>query len=315
MNGYKIDLSIFFIAYLFILCYNVNASFLHLGGNMIDIIIDTLMDSLKLLPFLFLVFLLMEYIEHKLNDKSKHTIEKAGKFGPLLGGILGAFPQCGFSAAATNLYAARIITYGTLITIYLSTSDEMLPIMLSEGADFAIIMKIILLKIIIGIIFGFIIDIILRKKENKKDHQIKDFCEEEHCDCEHGIVRSSIRHTLNIILFITIISFILNCVLYYFDEDMIATIFMKNSIFGPFLASLIGLIPNCAASVVITELYLNNAISFGMTMAGLLTGSGVALLLLFKVNNNLKENISIMLTIYFIGVVCGIVIDMLGFTI
>jgi hypothetical protein len=292
----------------------VNASFLHLGGNMLDIIIETLIDSLKLLPFLFLVFLLMEYIEHKLSDKSKHTIEQAGKFGPLLGGILGAFPQCGFSAAATNLYAARIITYGTLIAIYLSTSDEMLPIMLSEGADFTVIIKIIIFKIIIGILFGFIIDIILRKRKNKEDHQIKDFCEEEHCDCEHGIMRSSIRHTINIILFITIISFILNCILYYFDEDMIAAIFMKNSIFGPFLSSLIGLVPNCAASVVITELYLNNAISFGMTMAGLLTGSGVALLLLFKVNNNLKENISIMLTIYFIGAICGIVIDMLGFT-
>ena len=279
---------------------------------MTDIILDTLLDSLKLLPFLFLVFLLMEFIEHKLSNKSKHTIEKAGKFGPLLGGIVGAFPQCGFSAAATNLYAARIITYGTLIAIYLSTSDEMLPILLSKGTNVSVIVKIIIFKIVLGIIFGFIIDFILRNKKSKNDNQIKDFCEEEHCDCEHGILKSSIRHTLNIILFITIISFILNCILYYFDEDMVAKLFMKNSFFGPFLASLIGLIPNCAASVVITELYLNNAISFGMTMAGLLTGSGVALLLLFKVNNNLKENISIILTLYFIGVLCGIIIDMLG---
>lgn len=278
---------------------------------MTDIILDTLLDSLKLLPFLFLVFLLMEFIEHKLSNKSKNTIKKAGKFGPLLGGILGAFPQCGFSAAATNLYAARIISYGTLIAIYLSTSDEMLPILLSRGTNVTVVVKIILFKIILGIIFGFIIDLILRNKKSKKDNQIKDFCEEEHCDCEHGILKSSIRHTLNIIFFITIISFILNCILYYFDEDMVAKLFMKNSFFGPFLASLIGLIPNCAASVVMTELYLNNAISFGMTMAGLLTGSGVALLLLFKVNNNLKENISIILTLYFIGVLCGIIIDML----
>ncbi len=279
---------------------------------MTDIILDTLLDSLKLLPFLFLVFLLMEFIEHKLSNKSKNTIKKAGKFGPLLGGILGAFPQCGFSAAATNLYAARIISYGTLIAIYLSTSDEMLPILLSRGTNVTVVVKIILFKIILGIIFGFIIDLILRNKKSKKDNQIKDFCEEEHCDCEHGILKSSIRHTLNIIFFITIISFILNCILYYFDEDMVAKLFMKNSFFGPFLSSLIGLIPNCAASVVMTELYLNNAISFGMTMAGLLTGSGVALLLLFKVNNNLKENISIILTLYFIGVLCGIIIDMLG---
>lgn len=282
---------------------------------MIDIILDTLLDSLKLLPFLFFVFLLMEYIEHKLSDKSKGVIKKAGKFGPFFGGILGAFPQCGFSAAATNLYAARIISYGTLIAVYLSTSDEMLPILLSEGANISIIIKIVLLKVVIGIFFGFIIDYILRNKKDKKDNQIKDFCEDEHCDCDHGILKSSIKHTFNIIIFITLISFILNFILYYFNEDVIASIFMKNSIFGPFLSSLIGLIPNCAASVVITELYLNNAISFGMVISGLLTGSGVALLLLFKVNNNFKENLSIVLTMYFIGAICGLIIDLLGVTI
>lgn len=282
---------------------------------MIDIILDTLLDSLKLLPFLFFVFLLMEYIEHKLSDKSKGVIKKAGKFGPFFGGILGAFPQCGFSAAATNLYAARIISYGTLIAVYLSTSDEMLPILLSEGANISIIIKIVLLKVVIGIFFGFIIDYILRNKKDKKDNQIKDFCEEEHCDCDHGILKSSIKHTFNIIIFITLISFILNFILYYFNEDVIASIFMKNSIFGPFLSSLIGLIPNCAASVVITELYLNNAISFGMVISGLLTGSGVALLLLFKVNNNFKENLSIVVTMYFIGAICGLIIDLLGVTI
>lgn len=281
---------------------------------MLDIILDTLIDSLKLLPFLFLVFLLMEYIEHKLSDKSKKKIEKSGKYGPFFGSILGAFPQCGFSAAATNLYAARIISYGTLIAIYLSTSDEMLPILLSEGANIGIIIKIILFKVVIGIIFGFIIDFILRRRKVKVDNQIKDFCEDEHCDCEHGIFKSSIKHTINILLFITIISFVLNFILYYFDEDIIAKLFMKNTIFGPFLSSLIGLVPNCAASVVITELYLNNAISFGMVISGLLTSSGIALLLLFKVNNNIKENVSILLTMYFIGVVCGIIIDMIGFT-
>jgi hypothetical protein len=255
----------------------------------------------------------MEFIEHKLNDKSKLAIKKAGDYGPLIGGILGAFPQCGFSAAATNLYAARIISYGTLIAIYLSTSDEMLPVMISEGADFTIVLKIILFKIVLGIMFGFIIDIILRNRKTKKEDQIKDFCEEEHCHCDHGIFKSSFKHALNILLFITIISFMLNFALHYFDEEMISKIFMKNSIFGPFLASLIGLIPNCAASVVITELYLNNAITFGMTMAGLLTGSGVGLLLLFKVNHDIRENINIALTIYFIGAICGVIIDLIGF--
>lgn len=282
---------------------------------MLDIISDTLIDSLKLLPFLFIVFLLMEYMEHKLSNKSKKTIEKAGKFGPFFGSILGAFPQCGFSAAATNLYAVRIISYGTLIAVYLSTSDEMLPILISEGASIYIILKIILLKVLIGIFFGFIIDLILRKTNISKHEDIHDFCDDEHCDCEHGILKSSIKHTINIIVFITIISFALNCILYYFNEDMVAKLFMKNSVFGPFLASLIGLIPNCGASVVITELYLHNAISFGMTMSGLLTGSGIALIILFKVNKNIKENLSIVATVYFIGVICGLIIDMLGIVI
>ena len=145
-----------------------------------DIIIETLMDSLKLLPFLFITFLIMEYFEHKMSNKSKNSIQKAGKLGPLLGGLLGAFPQCGFSVAATNFYTTRIISFGTLIAIYLSTSDEMLPILISEKADISLMIKLVGIKIIIGIIFGFIIDFILRKTQ-KKSVQIENFCHEEHC--------------------------------------------------------------------------------------------------------------------------------------
>ncbi|MEG0826122.1 MAG: putative manganese transporter [Bacilli bacterium] len=276
---------------------------------MIEIIKDTLLDSLKLIPFLFLAFLLMEYIEHKLDNKNKKIFIKSGKYGPFIGSILGAFPQCGFSAAATNLYAARIISIGTLISIYLSTSDEMLPIFLSKGVNINICLKIIAIKIMIGMIFGFVIDYILRNKKCSKN-DIHDFCNDEKCDCNHGIFKSSIKHTINILLFITIISFFLNMSLFYLGEENIAKIFMKNSIFGPFIASLIGLIPNCAASVVITELYLSNAITFGSTMAGLLTGSGISLLLLFKTNKHLKENLGILFSVYGIGVISGIVIDL-----
>lgn len=275
---------------------------------MLDIILDTIMDSLKILPFLFITFLIMEIIEHKISDKSKNKIEKAGKFGPIIGSILGAFPQCGFSVAATNLYATRIISIGTLIAIYLSTSDEMLPILLSEQAELSLIIGILVIKVIIGMIWGIIIDSLIVK--NKKD-AIKDFCEEEHCDCEHGLIKSTIKHTLNIIIFITIIEFILNIIVSYLGVDTLEKIFMKNSIFGSFLTSLIGLIPNCGASVIVTELYLNNAITLGSMLAGLLTGSGVALLILFKVNKNIKENIKILMTIYGIGVISGVIIDMI----
>ena len=275
---------------------------------MLDIIMDTLLDVLKLIPFLFVTFILLEVFEHKFNKKTKEKVSKAGKLGPLFGSLLGALPQCGFSTMATNMYAARVISLGSLISIYLSTSDEMLPIMISEQVAIGEIVKILLFKVCIGMVCGFVIDLVLRKKE--KEH-IKDMCEEEHCHCEKGILRSSIKHTLNISLFILIINFILNMGMEYLGEEYLSKLFLKDSFFGPFVSSLVGLIPNCGASVMITELYLNEAISFGSCIAGLLTGSGVGLLLLFKVNHNLKENISIITTLYLIGVISGIIINII----
>ena len=273
-----------------------------------EIILDTLIDALKLLPFLFITFLIMEYIEHKFSEKSKDKISKSGKYGPVIGSLLGAIPQCGFSVMATNLYSARIITVGTLISIYLSTSDEMLPILISNGKDANTILKILVIKIIIGMLCGFIIDFILRK--NKKDNlDIKHLCEEEHCDCDHGILKSALKHTFSIILFIIIVTFILNLMVHFLGEENIGKIFLKNSIFSPFISSLIGLIPNCASSVILTELYLSNVISLSSCIGGLLTGSGAALIVLFRVNKNKKDNIKIILTLYFIGVIFGIILN------
>lgn len=276
-----------------------------------EIILDTLFDVLKLLPFLFITFLIMEYVEHKFSKKSKSKITKAGKYGPILGSLLGAVPQCGFSVMATNLYATRIITVGTLISIYLSTSDEMLPILISEKAPVDIILKIILVKVIIGMISGFVIDLILSKKKNKRTYEIKDFCLETHCDCDHGIIRSSIKHTVSILLFIMGISFVLNLGIEYLGEDKIAKLFLKDNLFSPFLSGIVGLIPNCGASVVLTELYLKNVISLSSCVSGLLTGSGVALLVLFKVNKKIKDNIKILITIYLIGSLFGVLVNVI----
>ena len=276
---------------------------------MLDIIEDTLLDAVKLLPFLFVTFLIMEYIEHKLSDKSKEKIEKSGKYGPIVGSILGMFPQCGFSVAATNLYATRVITLGTLISVYLATSDEMLPILISYKVDIKLIISILALKVIIGMICGFLIDKFIRVK---KDTEIKNFCDEEHCDCDHGILKSTIKHTLNIFIFIVIAEFILNIIVALTGFETLESIFMKNSIFGSFITSLIGLIPNCAASVVITELYLNKVITFGSIVAGLLASAGVGFLVLFKTNKNLKENIQILVTVYIMGAISGIIIDIIG---
>lgn len=278
---------------------------------MIDVIVDTLKDTLKLLPFLFFAFLIMEYLEHKFSAQTEKWMKKSGKLGPFIGGILGAFPQCGFAAFATNFYAARIITVGTLISVYLSTSDEMLPIMLSQNVDMLTIFSIILIKVIIGIIAGFIID---RFYQANKEEQIHQLCEEEHCDCEHGILKSSIKHTINIGIFVLIINFVLNITMEYIGIDLLSKLFMKDTIFSPFISSLVGLIPNCASSVLLTELYLNNVINFGSLIAGLLTGCGIGILLLFKMNKNIKDNIKILLYVYCIGIISGTFIDVIGFS-
>ena len=277
---------------------------------MIEVILDTLKDSLKLLPFLFMAFLIIELLEHKFSKQSKKVLERSGKFGPILGGLLGCFPQCGFSVLATNLYVTRIITLGTLISIYLSTSDEMLPMLLSRGSSFSEIIKLLSIKLLIGVVCGFIIDLVVKKKDKI---MIKDLCNEEDCHCEQGIFISSIKHTIHTLVFIMLVSFILNIIMFYGGREVLSNMLGTNSLLAPFVASMIGLIPNCAASVVITELYLSGLLSLASTVAGLLTGSGVAVLVLFKSNKDKKENIRIVLLLYLIGVASGLILELLSY--
>ncbi len=278
----------------------------------LDVILDTLIDGVKLLPFLFLTYLAMEYIEHKVSGKTKAAIKKSGKAGPLIGGVLGAFPQCGFSTAASNLYAGKVITVGTLIAIYLSTSDEMLPVMLSEKISVTLIIKIILTKVVIAVIAGLVIDFVIRKirKSEITLDKIGHMCDHDHCHCEKSIFKSALKHTVVIFGFILGISFILNVIIMFIGEDTLAGLILNRPVIGPLISGIVGLIPNCAASVVITQLYINGVMSFGSMMAGLLPGAGVGILVLFKENDNLKENLKILGTIYAIGVICGIVIDL-----
>ena len=272
-----------------------------------DVIIDTLLDSVKLLPFLLVAFLLIELFEHKFSNKTKKMISKSGKMGPLFGSVLGLLPQCGFSVIGTNLYVSRVISLGTLISIYLATSDEMIPVMLSEGFSGTGILKILLTKFFIGMIAGFVIDLIYRKKEKTNYH----ICEDEHCHCEDNLFLSSLKHTFNTVIYIFIATFILNTVIFFVGEENISKVFLKDNFLAPFLSSLIGLIPNCSASVILTELYLKGALSFATVIAGLLTGSGVSLLVLFKSNKNMKENIKIITIIYLIGAFSGIIIEII----
>lgn len=279
--------------------------------NILEILQDTAIDTIKLIPFLFITYLIMEYIEHKTSNKLRDTIKKSGKFGPLLGAVVGIFPQCGFSVSATNLYAGRVITIGTLIAVYITTSDEMLPILLTEAVPITTILTILGIKLVLGIIAGVIVDFIF--KFVKKEHQeqdIEELCEHEHCHCEEGIVSSATKHTLNITIFIFVITLILNGIITYIGEDTIAHFISKNVILGPIIAGLIGLVPNCASSVILTELFISNVISMPVLISGVAVNAGVGLLVLFKTNKNIKENVSIIGILYTIGVISGIVLEL-----
>ena len=276
---------------------------------MIDVIQDGVLDTLKILPYLLVTFIILELIEHKLSHKNKEILSNNKKYGPFIGSILGALPQCGFSSMASELFSSRVITIGTLVAVYLSTSDEMLPIMISEKVDILLLLKIIGFKIIIGMIVGLIIDLILKKKE--EHNHIHEICVEDKCSCEKdGIIISSIKHTIKIGLFILIVNLLLNILIEKVGEHNISNILLNKNIFTYFLASLIGLIPNCASSVIMTELYLSKLITIGTLLSGLLTGSGIGILILFRTNKNIKENLFILSIIYFTGVIVGIIVDL-----
>lgn len=276
------------------------------------ILTHALLDTLKLIPFLFLTYLLMEFLEHRSGDRLENAIKKSGRLGPLLGGVLGIVPQCGFSAAASSLYAGRIISLGTLMAIFLSTSDEMLPIMLSSDIDLWIVLKILGAKLIVAAFAGFVIDFALSliKKEDKHAGHIHELCEHEGCHCENGIFRSALSHTLKITLFVLIANLLIGGAVELIGEENIAAALSGTPVLGELIAALIGLIPNCASSVIITELYLEGLISLGSLMSGLLVGAGVGVMVLFRVNKNLKQNLAILGLLYFSGVLFGLVFEL-----
>ena len=276
---------------------------------MLDCLLDGLMDTIKLLPYLFVTFLVLEFMEHKMSKKSQKILEKNQKFGPILGGLLGALPQCGFGTMCASLFSSKVITMGTVIAVFLSTSDEMLPIMISEKADPMILLRLIGFKVVVGIIVGLFVDFLYHQKHDNEDH-IHDLCEHDHCSCEHdNLFVSSLKHTLKIGFFILVANLVINLIIFFIGEDNLSNLLRNKNLFTYFIASLIGLIPNCASSVIMTELYLSSIITIGTLIGGLLTGSGLGILLLFRTNKNLKENISILSIIYFTGVFVGFLVD------
>lgn len=281
---------------------------------LLDILKDTVADSIRLVPFLFLTYVFMEWLEHHTSDKMQKKIRTAGKSGPLWGAVLGMLPQCGFSAAASSFFAGRVITLGTLIAIYLSTSDEMLPVMISQAAPISMIAKVLFAKVVIGAVSGLIVEIVYERLMHHKnsDIHIHEVCENEHCHCEEGIFLSAVKHTLRIFVYIFVISLLLNGAIALIGEETLAKAMSGVPLIGELSAALVGMIPNCASSVVITQLYLDKIIGAGAMMSGLLCNAGIGILILVRLNKDWKQNAAIIALLYVISVIWGVLIHFSG---
>lgn len=279
---------------------------------MVDIIkhaaLHMLGDCLHLVPFLFAAYLLIELIEHKAGDRAAAAINRAGRYGPLVGAALGIVPQCGFSAVMSNFYAGGLITKGTLLAVFLSTSDEMLPILLSENVAIQTVLKILALKLFIGALAGFAVDAVMKKAGSPRTAEIGDICRDSHCHCEEGgILKSALHHTVQTAVFIAACTFVLNIAVEFIGEEAIGGFILNRPVIGEILAGAIGLIPNCASSIVITQLYVEGYLSAGAMLSGLCAGSGVGLLVLFRVNRDVKDNLKTLALLYVTGVAAGII--------
>ncbi len=263
-------------------------------------------DSLKILPSLFLIYFIIEYLEHKNNNASHHLFMKSKKAGPLFGGLFGCIPQCGFSVIASELYSKGLITLGTLFSVFIATSDEAIPILLSKPELFGNMLILIFAKLIIAVLFGFLIDLLL--KNQKVSHEHCHHKEEHHhfhgnCEsCHDGILKSTLIHVAKIFIFIFLISLTLSFV----TEQISIENLSLNKWLLPFITSLIGLVPNCASSVLLTKLYMEGAITLASLTGALCSSAGVGLVVLFKLNKNLKKNLLILLILYLIGVISGL---------
>ena len=363
---------------------------------LIDILLDAGKDTLSLVPFLLVTYLALEALEHVAGDRVNGAIKRAGAAGPVVGSLLGMVPQCGFSAMAATLYAGRVVTLGTLVAVFLSTSDEMLPLLLAEQVPVQTMAMLLASKALIALVTGFIVDAAVRGlRRNVRAHaairrtvlgtavnpahancahddhtggdiidevaeagvsadHIHELCERDHCGCdededehghghghEHGhegdhaherdcacghehdhshegapllsIIRSAISHTVQVSVFIFLVTLILVAVLETFGESTIEQFLRGNETLAVLGSALVGLIPNCSASVVITQLYLEGALQLAPMLAGTLISAGVGYLVLFRTNRSARENALFLVMMYVIGAGWGLVLSACGF--
>lgn len=302
---------------------------------MIEVFIDTLKDSLNMVPLLFIVYIVIELVEYKWGQKIRKGVQKAGTAGPAIGAIGGSLPQCGFSVVGATLYTQKLITIGTLLAIYLATSDEALPVILSQPNKAAIIVPLILTKLVVAIIAGYSIDFIFRKSNKKtlahiegykegidsKNHHHEEILDETVACCNHNpnplvktislkdILLHPTIHTAKVFVFIFGVTFVINSIIFWIGEAAFGNLFAGNTIIQPFIAALIGLLPDCASSVAITELYLKGAITYGSVIAGLCASGGLGLLILFKEDKSKKDILKIVALLYGISAFVGLIMQ------
>lgn len=277
-----------------------------------EIFLHGLLETLKIIPFLFLTYLLMEFIEHRAGDKAEKFMQRAGDFAPVVGGLLGAVPQCGFSTAAANLYAGRIVSVGTVVAVFLSTSDEMLPILISSRVNVGTLALVVLYKTAVGIFVGLLADLVLRfVRRGQEKINIDAICDENNCHCERGIWYSAFHHTATISLFVLLITFAINALVFFIGEENLGAVMYGKPFISHLIAAVFGLIPNCAASVALSRLCTEGLITAGTMMSGLFSGAGVGLLVLFRVNKKIKENLLIVGIVVAAGVVFGMLADLI----
>lgn len=285
----------------------------HSASGVFDILLDAVVDTLKVLPFLFLAFLLIEFLEHKAQDKIKHLFTRAGSAGPAIGTILGCIPQCGFSVMSANLYASGIITLGTLVAVFLSTSDEAIILLVTVHNSSFEIFKLVVTKIIIALIFGYVLYFIEKKVHKEHHHHHShDLCEHDHCGCDEnsGVLRPALIHTVKVFGFLLLFTLLIDLAVAFIGMDKLSHLLLSDSVFQPFLSAIIGFIPNCASSVLLTQLYIEGTLSFGALIAGLCTNAGAGMLILFRDKSKLKENFKIVGIMYICSVIPGIILHL-----
>lgn len=281
-------------------------------SNIFDVLTDAVIDTLKTLPFLFIAFLLIEFLEHRAQDKIRNLFTRVGTAGPAVGTVLGCIPQCGFSVMSANLYSSGIITLGTLIAVFLATSDEAIILLATAHNGGFEIFRLLITKIIIALFFGYLIYFIEKKKHKHHHHHSHDLCEHDHCGCEENgkILRPALIHTSKVFGFLLLFTVIIDLAVLFIGTNSLSHILLSDSVFQPLLSALIGFIPNCASSVLLTQLYIEGTLTFGSLIAGLCTNAGAGLLILFRDKSKFRENLKILGILYICAVIPAIILHL-----